>query len=214
MPIINELEKSKQVLLELNPNSYRMRKSNFFSTTVMAKTTLIILLLALSGFGLGSCKTLYIPVDNFKKLFDGMDSVSLMKETTFRAPKNEKLSYLTYPIDSINCVDRKGNPVVLESTPTLKIEIIYSNNKKSVVNFQTIRVNNDRIGPIETSNELVYYDMLSPFNSPRPGDTLSTADRNRAPSSYYVYGNGNVPSQNRTREIPISEIKKITVLRW
>ena len=170
---------------------------------------MFIFLLALLGFGLSSCKTLYIPVDNFKKLFEGMDPASLTKETTIPGPQNKNLSYLTYPIDSINCIDRKGNPVVLESTPTLKIEIIYSSNEKSVVNFQLIRVNNDRIGLVP-SKELVYYDMLSPIHTRQSGDTLSALARDRAPSSYYVYEN--VPYDNRTREIPISEIKKITVL--
>jgi len=172
---------------------------------------MFIFLLALLGFGLGSCKTLHIPVDNFKNLFEGMDQASLKKEVTFRGPANEKFTYKTYPIDSIYCIDRKGNPVVLESTPTLKVEIIYSNNQKSVINFQLIRVNNGRIGLVP-SKELDYYDMLSPINTPRPADTLTTADRNRAPSSHYVYRNASY--ENRTNEIPISEIKKITVIRF
>ena len=182
----------------------------FTFTIVMTKTTLYIFLLAVSGFALSSCKTLYIPVDNFKKLFEGMDTASLKKEITFRGPNNEKLTYKTYPIDSIYCADRKGNPVVLENTPTLKLEIIYSNNEKSVVNFYSIRVDNNRLGTIEISKQGEYFDVLSPINTPRPGDTLSTADRNRAPSSYYVYGN--VTSENRRNGIPISEIKKIIIL--
>jgi hypothetical protein len=174
------------------------------------KTTLFVFLLALSGFGLSSCKTLYIPVDNFKKLFDGMDTIGLKKEVNFRGPANEKLTYNTYPIDSINCVDRKGNPVVLENTPTLKLEIIFPYNKRSVVYFQFLRVNNNRIGPIEISKELVYFDMLSPLNTRQSGDTLTALEQNRASSSYYVYGDA--PSQNKRNEKSISEIKKITVL--
>ncbi len=180
----------------------------FTFSTVMTKTTLFIFLLALSGFWLSSCKTLYIPVDNFKKLFEGMDTADLKKEASIRDSKNEKLTY--YTVESINCIDRKGNPVVLEITPTLKIEIIYFNNEKSVVNFQSIMVNNNRIGPIDISKQGEYFNMLSPINTPRPGDTLSTVDGNRAPSSYYVYAN--VPSEYRKNGIPISEIKKIIVL--
>ena len=203
MSITKELEKSKQGTIEvsrkINSNSYRVRK--IFSASIMTNTTFIIVLLALSGFGLSSCKTLYIPVDNFKKFFEGKDSAGL---------NNEKLTYNTYPIDSIYCIDRKGNTVLLENSPSLKIEIVYNNNEKSVVNFQSIRVDNNWIGPVEISKQGEYYNMLSPFHTTRHGDTLSTRDTNRAPSSYYVYAN--VPYENRTKSIPISEIKKIIVL--
>ena len=183
----------------------------FIPTIVMTKTTLLILL-ALAGAALSSCKTYYIPVDNFRKLYEGMGPDSLNKEITIRGPLNEKITYLTYPIDFIYGIDRKGNPVVLKNTPTLKVEIIYSNNEKSVVNFQSIRVNNGRISNMEISKQGEYFNMLSPINTTPPGDTLNKLDQNRAPSSYYVYKN--VPYENRTKDIQINEIKKITVLHW
>ena len=177
----------------------------------MTKTTLFILFAVVSS-ALISCKTYYIPVDNFRKLYEGMGPDSLNKEITIRGPRNEKITYTTYPIDSIYGTDRNGNPVVLENTPTLKVEIIYSGNQKSVANFQLLRVNNDRIGLLPVLNQEIYYDMLSPATTRFTTDTLTALEKNRVRSSYYVYGNA-IGSVNKSKEIPINEIKKITIIR-
>jgi hypothetical protein len=111
------------------------------------------------------------------------------------------------------CRDNEwGTPVVLPNTPELRIEIAFFNNEKSVVNFQFLRFDNDWIGPIYISKQLVYYDALSPANRVLTGDTLTTEEKNRPRSSFYVYGNTAYPPD--WREVHISAIKKITVLHW
>lgn len=177
----------------------------------MTKTTLFVLL-ALVLSVLSSCKVYHIPVDNFRKLYEGMGPDSLNKEITIRGPSNEKITYITYPIDSIYATDRKGNPVVLENTPTLRVEIVFLGNQRSVINFQLLRVSNDRIGLLPVSKQEMYYDMLSPASTRFTTDTLTALENNRVRSSYYTYGNA-IGAVSRSREIPISEIKKITILR-
>lgn len=84
-----------------------------------------------------SCQTYYIPVSSFKEQFRGMDSAA-MREVTTQGPWGERVSYLTYPINFIEAVDRSGNPVSIPNRPSIEIRFTDSSNKKTIFYFDLI----------------------------------------------------------------------------
>jgi len=104
----------------------------------MKKITLTSALCVVLVFCLSSCKTYYIPVDSFKQQFAGLD---LSREVTTRGPAGDKVKYMTYPIDTIKCVDNKGEPYNLPNSPSLEIRFTYDNNKRTIFYFDLIRIN-------------------------------------------------------------------------
>ena len=99
-----------------------------------------------------SCTTYYIPVNSFKAQFGGMKQ-SGMKEVTVQGPVGERVSYKTFPQDSVDCIDKNGNLIRLEKIPSLEIRFTDSNNKKTVFYF-------DRIFVTDTSVSGMYSRIL------------------------------------------------------
>ena len=85
-----------------------------------------------------SCKTYYISVDSFKQQFAGL---SPSKEVTTRGPAGDKVTYMTYPIDTIKCVDNNGKPYELANSPSLETRITYANGKRTIFYFDLLRIN-------------------------------------------------------------------------
>jgi len=85
-----------------------------------------------------SCKTYYIPVDSFKQQFAGLVP---SKEVTTRGPGGNKVTYMTYPIDTIKCVDNNGKPYGLTNSPSLEIRFTYANGKRTISYFDLLRIN-------------------------------------------------------------------------
>ena len=105
---------------------------------LMTKFSLTLLLCFSVILSLTSCKTYYIPVDSFKKQFGGLEPT---KEVATRGPGGDKVTYMTYPISSIECVEKSGSAYNLMASPSLEIRFTYGkNNKRTVFYFDLIRI--------------------------------------------------------------------------
>jgi hypothetical protein len=93
---------------------------------------------------ISSCKTYYIPVDSFKQQFSGWRTARL-KAVTTRGPVGEIVSYDTYPIDYIECVDKSGKPALLKNGPSLEIRFTDIHNKKTIFYFDRMSVNDSTV---------------------------------------------------------------------
>ena len=87
--------------------------------------------------GFISCKTYYIPVDSLKEQFTGIDSTKLRIVNTL-GPAGNIVEYLANPIDSIKCIDKKNNPVVLINSPSIEIRFTEKNNKRAIFYFDRV----------------------------------------------------------------------------
>ena len=115
----------------------------------MTKTILFSVIIIGLIFFLSSCKTYYIPLDSFKQQFAGMDT-SKLKEVTTRGPMGDKVKYKTFPIDFIKCVDKNGNPVELQNSPSLEIRFTDTNNKKTIFYFDLISVDETYVRGVQS----------------------------------------------------------------
>ena len=115
----------------------------------MTKTILFSVIIIGLIFFLSSCKTYYIPLDSFKQQFAGMDT-SKLKEVTTRGPMGDKVKYKTFPMDFIKCVDKNGNPVELQNSPSLEIRFTDTNNKKTIFYFDLISVDETYVRGVQS----------------------------------------------------------------
>jgi len=99
-------------------------------------------------FSLSSCKTYFIPVDSFKRQFAVWDT-SKFQQVKTQGPKGKVITYKTYPINAVNCVDKHGNPVLLPNSPALEIRFTDVNNKVTLFYFDRIFVKGDSIRGIQ-----------------------------------------------------------------
>jgi hypothetical protein len=102
----------------------------------------LIILLFISGFlFFTSCKTYLIPVESLKQQFSGIDSTDL-QNVRVRGPIGEMYNYLANPIQTIKCVDKKGNSTTLENSPSIEVRFTHGDkNKKTVYYFDRIFLN-------------------------------------------------------------------------
>lgn len=96
---------------------------------------------------LQSCKTYSIPVSDFKRLFEGKD---VSKEYSFRGPMNIPVTYKIYPIDSIRCLDKKGNSVFVKNSRSLEIKVVDMSKQNHNIFFHSIRIIDNRLIGSET----------------------------------------------------------------
>jgi len=89
---------------------------------------------------LASCKTYYIPVDSFKQQFANMDTSMYREVAIIKPVTGGKYRYKIAPIDSIKCVDKNGNPVVLKNSPAVEVRFTDSSNKRTVFYFDLLTV--------------------------------------------------------------------------
>ena len=115
----------------------------------MTKTILFSVIIIGLIFFLSSCKTYYIPLDSFKQQFAGIDT-SKLKEVTTRGPMGDKVKYKTFPIDFIKCVDKNGNPIELQNSPSLEIRFTDTNNKKTIFYFDLISVDETYVRGVQS----------------------------------------------------------------
>ena len=115
----------------------------------MTKTILFSVIIIGLIFFLSSCKTYYIPLDSFKQQFAGIDT-SKLKEVTTRGPMGDKVKYKTFPMDFIKCVDKNGNPVELQNSPSLEIRFTDTNNKKTIFYFDLISVDETYVRGVQS----------------------------------------------------------------
>jgi hypothetical protein len=91
-----------------------------------------------------SCSTYLIPVDSFKNQFAGMKETD-MKEVIAQGPLGERTTYKSFSKDSVDCINKKGEWIRLEKTPSLEIRFTDASNKKTVFYFDRIFVNDSSI---------------------------------------------------------------------
>lgn len=89
------------------------------------------------GFGLISCKTYYIPVENFKEQFVGIDSTNL-RIVKIRGPMGDIIEYQANPIDYIKCLDKNNNSIELKNSPSIEIRFTEKNNKRTIFYFDRV----------------------------------------------------------------------------
>jgi len=93
---------------------------------------------------LTGCKTYYIPVDSFTEQMKDIDSVEL-KTVYTKGPMGDVVSYQTYPIDYIKCVDKNNNPVELKNSPSIEIRFTDKNNKQTYLYFDQIYIRDSTV---------------------------------------------------------------------
>lgn len=115
----------------------------------MTKTSFLLILILGLLLVITSCKTYYIPVDSFKQQFAGLDTIKLREVTTL-GPMGDQVTYKTYPIDYIKCVDKKGNPFDLKNSPSLEIRFTDNNDKRTTFYFDLISVDHTYVSGVQS----------------------------------------------------------------
>lgn len=96
----------------------------------------LVILFAVKSFA----KTYTMSVSEFKSLFNGMND-SRMVEVTTAGPFGTKFSYMSYPIDVIECYDKTHHRIAVKNSPALEVQFTNKRGKKASVYFDTIRIN-------------------------------------------------------------------------
>jgi hypothetical protein len=86
-----------------------------------------------------SCANYYLTTDSLRKQFSGIDSTKL-RRVTVRGPVGERDAYLANPIDTIECVDKEGNPGRLIDSPSIEMRVTETNGKRTVFYFDRVFV--------------------------------------------------------------------------
>ena len=106
----------------------------------LKKYTTIGLLLIIT-----SCKTYTIPTESFKKQFTKTEHIQ-EKEVEINNPLlYGNLKYSANNIKTLNVVDKKGNELTIQNSPSLEMRVTHKNGKKYVFYFDTIILENDTL---------------------------------------------------------------------
>ena len=105
----------------------------------MRKTDKKLITTILIFFLFTSCKTYYIPIESFKSQFKDIDSVEL-KTVNTKGPMGDVVTYKTYPIDYIKCVDKQNNPFELKNSPSIEVRITDIKDKRTYLYFDQMYV--------------------------------------------------------------------------
>ena len=79
-----------------------------------------------------------------------MDSSKFKEVNTRFDPTGQIVKYKTFPMDIIQCVDKTGNPVELQISPSLEIRFTDSNSRKTIFYFDRIYVDETYVSGIQT----------------------------------------------------------------
>ena len=97
-----------------------------------ALKALLILLFVLSSY-----KTYYIPIESFKSQFNNVNPKT-MQVTTTRGPLGGLYVYPANQIRYIECMDKKGNTLLIQNSPSIEIRFTDQNNKKTIFYFDAV----------------------------------------------------------------------------
>ena len=111
---------------------------------------------------LTSCKTYYIPIASFKEQMKDVATVELRTVNT-RGPMGDVVSYKTYPIDFIHCVDKNDNPVELKNSPSIEIRFTEKNKKRTIFYFDQLYVQNSMV--IGDRSRFIYFRKAIPIDN-------------------------------------------------
>jgi hypothetical protein len=96
-----------------------------------------------------SCANYYLTTDSLRKQFSGVDSTQL-KMVTVRGPVGERYEYLANAIDSIECVDKEGNPSWLTNSPSIEMRVTETNGKRTVFYFDRVFVTDSTLQGVQS----------------------------------------------------------------
>lgn len=99
---------------------------------------------ALIHLGIVSCKTYHIPLDSFNDQLKDIDNVEL-KTVKTKGPMGDVVSYETYPIEFINCIDNNNEPIQLKNSPSIEIRFTDKNNKHTTFYFDQIYIQDSTV---------------------------------------------------------------------
>jgi len=116
----------------------------------------------LVAFGFAGCKTYFIPIDSFKQQFKDIDLTELKMVNT-RGPMGDIVSYKTYPIEYIKCVDKNNNPFELRNSPAIEIRFTEKNNKRTTLYFDQIYIQDSLV--IGDGSRFFYFQKVIPINN-------------------------------------------------
>jgi hypothetical protein len=112
--------------------------------------------------GIASCKTYFIPIESFKEQMKDIDSVEL-KTVNTRGPMGDVVTYKTYPIEFIKCVDKKNNSFELKNSPSIEIRLTEKNNKRTIFYFDQIYIQDSTV--IGDGSRFIYYQKTIPIKN-------------------------------------------------
>ncbi len=111
---------------------------------------------------LASCKTYYIPLASFNEQMKDIDSVEL-KTVNTKGPMGDVVSYDTYPIEFIKCIDKKNNPVELKNSPSIEIRFTEKDKKRTIFYFDQIYIKDSMV--IGDRSRFIYYAKAIPIEN-------------------------------------------------
>ncbi len=94
-----------------------------------------------------------ISVSDFKSLFIGMNDDKL-RDVTVEGPNHTIFKYQIYPVESIECYDKKDNHKILKNGPGVEVRFTDLSSKKTLFYFDSIRIQ----GSILTGSNSRYLD--------------------------------------------------------
>lgn len=100
------------------------------------------------------CKTYYIPMDSFCEQIKDIKSVKLKTVNTM-GPIGDIVTYKTYPIDYIKCVDKNNHPFELKNSPSIEVRITDKKNKRIYMYFDKMYVEDSILKG--DGSRLIYY---------------------------------------------------------
>jgi hypothetical protein len=112
--------------------------------------------------GIVSCKTYYIPLESFKEQMKDITTVEL-KTVNTKGPMGDVVSYKTYPIEFIKCIDKNNNPYELKNSPSIEIRFTEKNNKRTIFYFDQIYIQDSTI--IGDGSRFIYYQKTIPIEN-------------------------------------------------
>ena len=104
----------------------------------------LIILLFISGLiFLSSCKTYTIPIESFKEQFPRIDTINTTEQGIRLLDLMFEKPHYMNTLQTIKCVDKKGNQTTLENTPSVEIRFTTPGFKKyrTVLSFNRIFLN-------------------------------------------------------------------------
>jgi hypothetical protein len=90
-----------------------------------------------------SCKTYTITPESFKSQFTKIDNNEMKEVKTNNPLYFKNFKYLSNNIMYLNVIDKKGNLVLIENSPSLEMRVTLVNGKRKYFYFDTIILEND-----------------------------------------------------------------------
>lgn len=92
-----------------------------------------------------SCKTYTIPTDSFREQMITAKSGN-MKDVEINNPLlYKKIKYSSNNIDQLIVLDKDGNKMTLDNSPSIEMRVTHRNGKKYILYFDTVILENDTL---------------------------------------------------------------------